>query len=331
MKTQKQIEVAILLPTYNGAEFIEAQIGSLRENATSFTLHWLDDDSTDNTREVFRASARSSGIQLMEWHPVQHQGYPCAFFQLMECVDADIYLFCDQDDIWQPGKIDATVTSLLAAGPAPLLCFSAARILAATGSEAPRRVLDLLGVDIEAALQEPRSLMFCPAQGNTMGFTRSLREIFLRHKDIARAYSPAHDWWMYLIAVASGTARMLHDVPTTLFRLHGSNVSGFYYSRNRWRRQQAIRPLMARQAEGFCLATSTMTPGTKLDRLIAIAQRVATMDRRQSLAALFQLARSGAMPPSMEFSAWLIAACLCSDAKAGPRYEDSKSMSPVSE
>ena len=107
-----QLRVAVLLATYNGAPFIAEQIQSLAANSMPFTLHWLDDHSTDNTRELVSASARVAGIELHEWHQDQRQGIPGVFFKLVECVSADIYLFCDQDDIWQPGKIDATIKSL---------------------------------------------------------------------------------------------------------------------------------------------------------------------------------------------------------------------------
>jgi hypothetical protein len=42
----------------------------------------------------------------------------------MDCADADIYLFCDQDDIWQAGKIDAVVDNLRADVASAVLCFS---------------------------------------------------------------------------------------------------------------------------------------------------------------------------------------------------------------
>jgi glycosyltransferase involved in cell wall biosynthesis len=315
METQQHARVAILLPTYNGARFVEAQIKSLTENNTPFTLHWLDDHSADDTRAVVRASALSAGIALREWHQSQHVGHPATFFQLIECVEADIYLFCDQDDIWQPGKIDATVANLLPDLATPVLCFSESFVFKEGEPDTLHRVFDLMGTRLDVAVQEPRLLMFNPCQGNTVGFTRPLREIFLRHKDIARTFAPTHDWWMYLIAVASGTSRLLSNVPTTLWRLHGNNISAALFGRSRWRLQQEIRRWASRQAEGFCLAAETLTPGPKLERLLALARLVATLDRRQSPAALVRLARRGAMPPSGSLAVWLATACLCSDAK----------------
>src|ERR1700729_1913701 len=92
--------VAILLATYNGAKFVETQILSLKENRTPFTIHWIDDHSTDDTRLIVRECARSAGIPVKEWHIELHLGVPGVFFELLERAEADIYLFCDQDDIW---------------------------------------------------------------------------------------------------------------------------------------------------------------------------------------------------------------------------------------
>jgi hypothetical protein len=202
-----------------------------------------------------------------------------------------------------------------------VLCFSEAFIFRNDRPEILHRVFDFVGTKADVALEESRLFTSNPAQGNTIGFTRPLREVFLRHKDIARKYAPAHDSWMYLIAVASGTSRMLFNVPTTLYRVHGSNWigdslqwRGITYLSRKWRLQQAIRRWLSRQAEGFCLASATLTPGPKLERLVMLAQLVATLDRRQSPAFLVRLARHRAMPPSRRFAVWLAAACLCCDA-----------------
>jgi len=323
METQNNARVAVLLPTYNGTRYIEPQIKSLKENATPFTLHWLDDHSTDNTREIVRAAARTSRIDLREWHQPQHQGHPGAFFQLLECVDADIYLFCDQDDIWERGKIDATVANLIPDVGTAALCFSQSLIFRDDQPGVLQGVFEFMGARIDVGLQESRLFTFNPAQGNTVGFTRPLRDLFLSHKDIARTYAPTHDWWMYLIAVASGKFRMLSEVPTVLYRLHASNTVGVYFGwkglthiARKWRLQQANRRWSSRMAQGFCRASVTLPPGPKLDRLLALARVVATLDRRQSPAALVRLALRGALPPGRALSVWLAAACLWSDAKA---------------
>jgi len=328
MKQQQHVRVAILLATYNGTRFIEPQIRSLKENVTEFTVHWLDDHSTDNTRQVVRAAALKLGIHLREWHQTQHLGVPSVFFRLLECVDSDIYLFCDQDDIWQPGKIDATVANLLPDLLSPVLCFSDPLLFKDSEPGVLRRLSDVIS-DARAprALEEARLFMSILAPGHTQGFTRPLRDIFLTHKDIARTHGGfGHDGWMHLIAAAAGTTRMLADVPTTLYRRHGENVSESLFTPkgNRivwlWQTQQMLRRAVSRQAEGFVLAQATLPPGPKRERLLALARLVAPLNQRQSLLAIVRLMLRGAMWPSKWRTLCFAAVCLCSHAKGIPSH-----------
>ena len=188
-----KLKVAVLLPTYDGARFVQAQIRSLTENSTSFELHWLDDHSNDNTREIVRATALEARIDLKECHQHQHQGWPATFFQLMNCVEADIYMFCDQDDIWQPGKIDATVASLLPDAARPTLCFSLASVFENNDPGRLCSPTDDSEFRIQAWMRESMAFTEFVTQGNTIGFTRSLRDLFIAHKDIALEYASDHD------------------------------------------------------------------------------------------------------------------------------------------
>jgi rhamnosyltransferase len=316
--------VAVLLATYNGARYLEPQMRSLAENKTKFTLHWLDDHSIDNTREVVRATARDAAIDLREWHQQGHQGVPGAYFKLLECVEAEVYLFCDQDDIWQPGKIDAFVNALQQDIAAPVLCFSEPLVFGDEKTEKYPPLSEVLGMNAAQCHELPRLFMHNPAFGHSMGFTRRLRDIFLTHLQIAQAYALMHDWWIYVVAQASGSARLLTNVPTTLYRRHGKNWGQFGYvaqSARRfriarmWRLQQKLRPMIARQAKGFLLAAHTFPSGPKLERLRSLAQIVATLDRRASPAALLRLAHRGAMYPDIDFVIPFAVACLCCNAE----------------
>jgi len=317
--------VAVLLPTFNGARFVETQIRSLARNATPFTVHWLDDHSTDDTRETVRRCARDAGVQIKEWHHEQRQGIPGAFFELLKSAAADIYLFCDQDDIWQPGKIDATVTDLLPDLASPVLSFSDPLVFNEGMPEELRRLSEITSVKGPAALRKSSMFVICPAIGHTIGFTRPLREIFLRHEPIARKYAAGQDTWFYLIADAAGTCRLLRDVPTTLYRLHGNNAYGnffrlvgwrsFVHAARRWRIQQALRRWVSRQAEGFCLASKTLPDGPQLERSLALARLMLTVDRRQSLQEIIRLVQRRALPPGRDFTLWFAATCLLSDAR----------------
>ena len=323
MQANRKARVAVLLSTFNGAQFVKQQIASLAENATPFTLHWIDDHSKDDTRETVRAAALSSGVNLVEWHQTQHLGVPGAFFKLLECVDADVYLFCDQDDIWQAHKIDTAVDTLAPEVELPVLCFS--DLLMFKDGEPERRypLSKVFRVKPEIALQESRLFMSGYIAGNAQAFTRPLRDIFLLHKEVAYSHAVMHDVWMYMIAVIAGSIRFSSHAPTTLYRVHRNNASNAYggwrgrgvgYIFTTWRQRQAIRRGLARQARGLILASSTLPSGPKLDRVLSVARLVATLERRQSLAEIVRLVRLGIMWPNRRIAVGFALACLCSDA-----------------
>jgi glycosyltransferase involved in cell wall biosynthesis len=324
MQAPADARVAVLLATYNGAPYLGQQLESLTRNVTRFTLHWLDDHSTDDTRNVVRERTASLGIELKEWHGPQRQRLPGTFFQLLELVEADLYFFCDQDDIWQPGKIDVAVRELAPHLASAVLGFSDSLMFYDDEPDTVRRVSEVFDSSPGRAMEEARAFMSVIAPGHTQCFTRPLRELYLAHKDIARAYARNHDAWMYLIASAAGSVRMLPDTPTALYRQHDANVTAGLLRGGRrldrralsWKQYQALRPRVARHAQGFILASTTLAPSQRLERLVALARRVARLDRRQSVASLLRLASAGALWPNRRWALGFAAVCLCSDAAA---------------
>ena len=320
MQAGAELDVAVLLATFNGGSYIEKQLTSLKENATPFTVHWIDDHSTDDTRHKVVEWTSRLGIPLREWHLPEHAGVPAAFFRLLDRVDADIYLFCDQDDIWQPGKIDSIVRNLRDDVTAPVLCFSDAILFSDAEPPGERRVLDLLEAKRSKALEASRIFMFSPAASHTFGFTRPLREMYLQHRDVAQGHARMHGAWIHTLALATGACRMLDNAPTTLYRQHPENATGALFRRGRgvrhwlatWRLQRFLRQRVSRHAQGFVLAAPTLPPSPQVDRMLKLAKLVARLDRRQSLVDVLRLTKYRAWWPSRRRAVWLAASCLCS-------------------
>ena len=314
------VKVAVLLATFNSSKYIEQQIASLRDNTTPFTLHWLDDQSTDDTRVLVESVTARVGIELVAWHQPLKQGVPGAFFELLDHVQADIYLFCDHDDIWQPGKIDATVADLRPRVDRPELCFSEPLVFDDSRPRELRRYFELAGLTAAASQQLSRAFALNPAIGNTVGFTRPLREIYLGHSAVARGNAVMHDWWMHLLALNLGSSRLLSDVPTTLYRQHRENAFGVGLGGRRrtlalmWERQQRYRRLVARQARGFLLAAPGLAPGPALPGLLSAASMMQTLDRRQHLSQLLALLRHRVLLLPWRRALWLILVCAVSNA-----------------
>ncbi len=309
-----------MLATRNSAAFIEQQLVSLQANECRFTLHWLDDHSVDDTRDRVAALASRLGISLRAWHQPNRLGVPGAFFRLLECVSADIYLFCDHDDIWQRGKIDATVADLLPDVGRPTLCYSEPWVFSDENPQIMRRYFEFRGIRATDAQDASRAFALNPAVGNTVGLTRPLRELYLAHREIANNYAAMHDWWMHLLALATGVSRMLGDVPTTLYRQHDGNVLGIGLAGKKkafalvWDKLQSNRRIIARQATGFTLLASRLKSGPAVPKLMGIADLVKSFDRRQSPGQMLALLRQNALQLPKRRAIWTAAIALFSDA-----------------
>ncbi|MEO6005711.1 MAG: glycosyltransferase family 2 protein [Opitutus sp.] len=216
--------VDVLLGTYNGARFLPEQLTSL-ENQTfrNWRLIARDDGSSDATRAVladFKARHPNSVI-LVEGESGR-LGSTGNFGRLLAESTADFGLFCDQDDVWQPNKIE----QLLALAEehslrdAPLLVHSDLEVV--------DRDLHLVAPSLwryqfirPANCRTSRLLVQNVVTGCACLFNAALRRAALPIPPEAIQ----HDWWLALVASAAGKIRWT-NVPLVRYRQHGDNDTG---------------------------------------------------------------------------------------------------------
>ena len=103
--------LTILMATYNGGKFIEAQLNSLRAQSFAGWRLWVrDDGSSDDTVEIVRHYAdQDERVRLLPPDGMR-LGAAMSFSSLMErfAAENEYTMFCDQDDVWQPDKIALT-------------------------------------------------------------------------------------------------------------------------------------------------------------------------------------------------------------------------------
>jgi glycosyltransferase involved in cell wall biosynthesis len=223
--------VAILLSTFNGAPFLDAQLNSLlTQTVADWVLYWRDDGSSDDTLAIMRAFAERIGPD--RWRAVQAPGHLGATESFMTLVRAASpsglpLAFADQDDVWLPEKLERALGGLAdARGPA-LYC---SRQFLVDEALAP------LGVS--AQLRRPPCFPAALTQNIATGCTVVLNPAAVAL--IAQSRPPAaslHDWWSYLVVAASGGRIIADPTPTMLYRQHGSNLVGAPASM--WRRARA--------------------------------------------------------------------------------------------
>lgn len=104
-KTINQNDIAILMGTFNGEKFIKEQIDSiLSQTVGNWTLYIQDDGSKDKTLDIIN-SYNDERIVLID-KGLSRQGVCNNFMSLLNIVESKYYMFCDQDDVWFPNKIE---------------------------------------------------------------------------------------------------------------------------------------------------------------------------------------------------------------------------------
>jgi len=104
-------EIAILLSTYNGEKYLNEQIDSiLAQSYQNWTLFVRDDGSTDRTVSIIDEYCRIYPKKIKKiCNTKGNAGVIRSFEILLENSIADYSMFCDQDDVWLPKKIEKTL------------------------------------------------------------------------------------------------------------------------------------------------------------------------------------------------------------------------------
>ena len=99
--------IDILLSTYNGEKFLEAQLDSiLKQSYQDYNILIRDDGSSDNTISILNSYKENypQKIFLID-NENKNLGSTGSFLTLLNHSRADLIFFCDQDDVWHSKKI----------------------------------------------------------------------------------------------------------------------------------------------------------------------------------------------------------------------------------
>lgn len=105
-------KIDILLATYNGETFIKEQIDSiLNQTYSEFRLLISDDNSTDKTKEIIKEYEKKDN-RIKCFFQKENLGVASNFEFLLKQVEANYYMFSDQDDIWKENKIEVSLKKM---------------------------------------------------------------------------------------------------------------------------------------------------------------------------------------------------------------------------
>lgn len=101
-------KVSVIVPVYNGANFIEKTVKSILEQTfASFELLLIDDGSKDNSFDIIKSlSSKDSRIKCLQ---KENGGVAHARNHGIKLAQGEFIAFCDQDDLWLPEKLSKQV------------------------------------------------------------------------------------------------------------------------------------------------------------------------------------------------------------------------------
>ena len=227
MEEKAMKTVSVVMCTYNGEEYLREQLDSLvQQTYPVYELIIQDDGSTDNTLTIAR--------EYQELHPEipfriyrnSHQlGYSRNFFSAYQRATGDLIASCDQDDIWEPRKLEVLVANI---GDCSLIYHNSTLF---RGEEElgklHRKKLDEYPSPIHALLA-PQSF------GHQILFTKQALPLLRPFE----AYNLSYDYFTYTVCSSYGAIRYLddslvrwrrHDQATTYSTNSGSEskISGY--------------------------------------------------------------------------------------------------------
>jgi glycosyltransferase involved in cell wall biosynthesis len=217
--------LGVVIATYNGERFIEAQLESLvAQLRPPDELIISDDGSTDRTLDIVAEFAKAAPFPVRIHVNRQRLGWAANFMAATKLCSQELIAFCDQDDVWHPRKI-ATLLPDFEEEDTLLVCHDAEVVNANLERLYPLGRLP------------PQRAKFIPLQlgpwDNAFGFTQIIRRDLLQFSnfwpqslDHDRMPTPmAHDQWFFFLASVLG---IVSYFPTSLalYRQHGNNAVG---------------------------------------------------------------------------------------------------------
>ena len=109
------MKITILLSSYNGEKYLKEQLDSLfAQTYKNFQIIVRDDGSTDKTKYILNEYEKNypNKVQIIE-DGIGNLGSSKSFMKLLEySSDCEYVMFCDQDDVWLPEKIEMSINKI---------------------------------------------------------------------------------------------------------------------------------------------------------------------------------------------------------------------------
>lgn len=216
--------VCVLLSAYKPElRYFAEQLDSIDGQTYPITLLVRNDCPESNSLEKFISEhiKRQSYAYI---HGNRNLGYVKSFESLLNIAESDYVAFCDQDDVWEPNRVEYSLRHMASVDSVLDVC--------------DRSIIDEESRTVIHSYREchPRSPEVCWHTGDDItvqaaSVCYAIGMALMVRTDIAKTLIPfpestAHDLWLTLGCSELGLCSFT-ELPLVRYRRHGSNVSGF--------------------------------------------------------------------------------------------------------
>lgn len=221
-------KISIIMAAYNGGQYLSEQIKSiLGQSYKEWQLIIRDDGSEDASLNIAKEYAQRypEKIRLITDRD-SNIGVSQNFLRLLSYADTDYIMFCDQDDVWLPDKIEITFNKMREikeefGADIPVLIHTDLKVV--------NKNLDIISDSFwkfqHLAPQKGKSLKRLLVQNVITGCTVMINKALKDKIKLLPEQTLMYDWWISLVAAAFGKIDYV-PAETILYRQHDNNDIG---------------------------------------------------------------------------------------------------------
>ncbi len=218
--------IDVLLSTYNGEKYIYDLLKSL-ENQTfkDFQVIIRDDGSKDNTIHLIDEFIKNTSLKIRLLTNNINLRSTKSFETLVKASESEYFMFCDQDDIWLPEKIELTYNKIKELEVnneegTPCLAFSDLKVVDESLNTISDSFFKQQKTDPNVCNNIWKCIAISVVPGCTMIMNKHCKKYILPIPSFR-----VHDHWAICNIAYYGKCDYISQ-PTILYRIHSNNTIG---------------------------------------------------------------------------------------------------------
>ena len=203
--------VSIVLCTYNGEKYLQAQLDSLIvQTYKNIEIIIVDDFSKDNTRSIL-SNYQALYPFIKVFLNSENIGFNKNFEKAIGLAGGEFVAICDQDDIWDLNKLEELTGNIGDKG----VIFSNSRLIDENSSPTGKLLLEFTSFSAITY----RSILI---NNFVTGHTILARSTFIK-AILPFSENGYYDWWIGFVAIYNNQLVFLNKTLTS-YRIHSSSV-----------------------------------------------------------------------------------------------------------